>query len=720
MRKPARRSLAAARARSQAWLQAWPRAKTVVIEVEADARLLAQPWAEVWTRAESKARAEAEARSKACAKKRLGTKRLGAKRLAQRARAQVGRASQVDSWRQIEEEEEAEMWSECSSSSSSSSSGTRTGTETETETLAEAEARWEVEMEALALAGAWGWARSRARTQGEKVPSALADLGNIRLVLSSLNHYGVAHRLWHRSLDRKDEYSCIIHLVAPITRLPLELLRHIFLIIIDEANHPPLGLMLVCKHWHAIVTRIWASLNLGTRTPIDAVTTKLKRSQWLLDVVVDTDSDRGNFTPSDGAFEAIFAALESSSRWRSLVVKSFPGQADLPEFIVNRHLQQCSNTTMSRFTTFKITSACETSPLLHGLLGILGKTASPELTTVEINSPNVISFLTPAYPSLFHSIKVLSLDSAGIRNPVNLLPHLHRLESFTASHISFPIYPNHVELPFIHTLRHLSLKAASIQWMSDRTFYALEDCTLIFPLHRHVLHTFSTNLPNCTHLTFQGSPLNILHNISAHNLNRLSVTHSSPFNRRGDQQLIQLSQSQPALKTLHIGIEATNQAWVNALAFMPGLEELVIHSARPSSLGAKVFQSFVVRPVNSNNSGATLTPGQSALPLCPLLRRLGLKYERWLRPTEQFTLIPVFTLIIQSRHHLNPSLESFNLWMRSNQKDPLELMGTSGVNPNGFRHLELSISMLTISDIWSPPVSPLWMSRLNLVDLPDL
>ena len=708
MRKPARRSLAAARAWSQAWLQAWPRAKAVVIEVEAHARRFAQPWAEVWTPAETKARAEVVARTKACAT--LGAKKLAqlarraqwarraqraqraqrAAQRAQRAQALVGWASQADSWRQIEEEEEAEMWSECSSSSLSSSlssSSSGTGTETETETLAEAEARGEVEIEALALAGAWGWARSRARTQGEKAPSALVDLGKIRLILSSLNHSGVAHRLWYRSLDRKDEYSSIIHFIAPITRLPLELLQQIFLIIIDEGSGSPLGLILVCKHWRAIVTRMWASLNLGTRTPIDTVTSKLERSQWLLDVVVDTDTDRGDFTPSDGTFEAIFAAIKFSARWRSLVVKSFPGQADLPEDIVNHRLQQCSNTTMARFTTLKIASACEPSPLLHGLLRILGTAASSELTMVEINSPNVISFLAPAYPSLFHSIKVLSLDTAGTHNPVDLLPHLHRLESFTASHISFPTYPDDVELPFIHTLRHLSLKAASIQWMSDRTFYALEDCTLIFPLQRHVLHTFSANLPNCTHLTFQGSPLNILRNISAHNLNHLSVTHSSQFNRRGDQQLVQLAQSRPTPNILHIGIEATNQAWVNALALMPNLEELVIHSARPSSLGAKVFWSLVVLPIPSNNVGATSTPGQPGAPLCPLLQRFGVRYDRWLRPSEKFNSIRAFVSIIGSRHFSNCSLKSFRLWLRSDQEQPLELFRQSQLSAEALQHL---------------------------------
>ena len=572
----------------------------------------------------------------------------------------------------------------------------RAGAEARAEARARREARVEVSAlaEALALAGAGAWARGEARARGEALPAALEDSSTIRDILSDLNRDGVARDLWHGSPESRDEYSCLIHFISPITRLPLELLHQILLIIIDddETSGPPSVLMLVCKHWHTIVTSIWASLNLGTRTPIDAVKSKLEQSQWLLDIVVDTDSDRGDFTPLDSPFDAIFAAIEASSRWRSLVVKSFPAPAALPEDLVNRRLQRCSNATMSRFTTLKIESACRASPLLNGLLHILGTTASSELTAVEINSPNVISFLAPTYPSMFRSVKVLSLDTQGIPNPVDLLPHLHQLESFTASHISFPTYHNDVDLPFIHSLRHLRLRAASIQWMSGRTFHILEDCTLIFPLHHHVLHTFNTTLPNCKRLTFQGSPLNILYNISANKLTHLSVTCPGGFNGRGNQQLAQLScqvlgQRRLAPKILHISINATNQAWVNALAFMSHLEELVIHNARPCSLGAKVFQSLVVQRGHTSNSGATSTPRESCAPLCPSLRRFGLKYDRWLRPSERFDLIPVFKSIIQSRKQSDYSLKRFGLWTGSGQKYPLELIEGSQMSAKAFDRL---------------------------------
>ena len=655
---------------SQAWLEAWPQAKTVAMGEKVKVAQFEQPGTWMWTRAEAAAWVKAElmaAKAEAAAAATRAEMWAKVTALMEGKKDGVNEAAALasDMWKQGKEQRK--MWSE---------------------TRAEAKAKAEAE----ALAEVWAASVRGEPQMGDNVPSmpsGLAD-SSTRDILASLNRYGVANALWHYSPETRDEYSCIIHFIAPITRLPFELLLQIFLIIIDGTRGPPSALMLVCKRWHAIVTSIWASLNLGTTTPIDAVQSKLERSQWLLDIVVDTDSDRGDFTPSDSAFEAIFAAIEATPRWRSLVVESFPARADLPEDLVNRHLQQSSDATMSRFTTFRIKSACETSPLLDGLLRILGTRASSELTTVEANSENVISFLTSLYPSIFHSVKVLSLDALGMRDPVDLLPHLHQLESFTASHLHLPTYHNDTDLPFVHRLRHLRLKSVSIQWMSGRTFDALENCTLIFPHCQQVLPVFSTTLPNCNHLTFRGYPLEILGGISSHKLSHLSVACSGSFNRRGSRQLVWLSQvakDQLAPKILHISTAATSEAWINALDLMSDLEELVVHNAQPSSLGAKVFQSLTFHSGHASNLGVTSAPGEVVAPLCPSLRRFGLKYDRWLRRSERFDLIPVFMSIIRTRQHSNHSLESFSLWTTTHQKDPLELIERSQISVEGFKRL---------------------------------
>ena len=493
-----------------------------------------------------------------------------------------------------------------------------------------------------------------------------------------------AHHLW----PHRQKYWWLIQIIVPITRLPQELLHQILLNIIDNASNSPLVLMRVCKHWYTIVTGIWASLKLGTRTSKDTVTRKLKRNQWLLDVLVDTQIDRGHFTPSKGAHQGIFAAMEAASRWRSLVLETFPPQADLPDYLVNRGLQKCTNAVMSRMKTFKVKVPCERSPLLDHILRVLGTSASEELTTVEINSANVISFLVPAYSSIFRSVTTLSLDAPGLSNPADLLPHLHQLESLTASHLPLPVYHDDADLPFIHTLRHLTLKAVSIQWMNGRTFHVLESCTLTFPLHRHLLHTFCSTLPNCKDFSFEGYPLDILRGVSAHKLTHLSVVSPSSCKQRGTRQLAQFSsqalqESQLALRILHISIEATGEAWIKALTFMSNLEELVIHNAQPSSLGVKVLQSLVVHPAHANDPGATATPGAWNTPVCPSLKRFGLRYRRWLRPSEHFDLIPDIMSIIRTRGESMFFLQSFRIWARSDQKEPLELMDVSWMSDEG-------------------------------------
>jgi len=539
------------------------------------------------------------------------------------------------------------------------------------------------------------------------------------------------HHVLARGLWRHSKHFWLIHFIAPVTRLPPELLQSILSTIIDDASDSPLVLMLVCKHWYTIVTGIWAPLKLGTRTPKDTVTRMLERNQSLLDIFLDTEIDRGDFTLSGGAYEAIFAAFEAISRWRSLVVESFPGQADLPEHLVDSGLQRCSNATTSQLETFKVKCACEMSPLLDRLLRILGTRASPKLTTVEMNSESVISFLVPAYSPIFRSVKVLFLDSSGTHDPVDLLPHLHQLEEFTASHLSLPVYGHDTDLPPVNTLRRLTLRAVSIQWMSGRIFPVLESCALIFPLHRHVLHTFSTTLPNCKHLTFRGYPLDILDGVSAHNIVHLSVTSSGSFNGRGARQLdsycrLVLGESRLAPRILHISIEATSQAWMNALTLMPYLEELVIGNARPSSLRAKGLQSLIAQPVHTSDAGTKSTPEKWGAPSCPSLRRFGLKYDRWLRPSERFDLIPDCVSIILSRERLNCSLQSFWVWMGSDQEDPLELIEQSRislkrierlVNKSGINEQDVwvLVNMRLIEVIFRPPREPFNASSLLLL-----
>ena len=510
----------------------------------------------------------------------------------------------------------------------------------------------------------------------------------------ALSGYEEAERnQWPRC---RQDYWWLMRIISPITRLPPELLEEILLIVIDNDNDSPLLLMQVCKNWYKSLTGIWVPLKLGTATSKDVIKRKLEGNQWLLDILIDTEIDRGHFSPRSDAYQAIYAAMQAASRWRSLVVETFPVQTDSPEDLVNRGLHQCSYPVMSRLQVLIIKCPCEMSPLLERLLRILGNAAGGELTTVTINSGVVISFLVLNYSSIFRSVTVLSLDTPGLRNPVDLLPHLHQLEELAASHLPLPVYPDDVDLPFVHTLRLLTLRAVSIQWMSGKTFHVLENCTILFPLHRHVLYTFRTTLPTCKHWSFEGYPLDILSGVSLHKLTHLSVKCSASSKPQGNQQLAlfssqALQKGRLAPRILYISIEAMNEAWTKAFASMSHLEELVIDNAQPSSIGVKALQTLVILPAPANIMDTT---AEWNTPACPLLKRFGLRYRRWLRPSEHFDLIPVFMSIIWSRKRSHCSLKSFRIWGSNGQNDPLELIDGLQISAEGFECLA-NVSAMT-------------------------
>ena len=163
---------------------------------------------------------------------------------------------------------------------------------------------------------------------------------------------------------------------------------------------------------------------------------------------------------------------------------------------------------------------------------------------------------------------------------------------------------------------------------------------------------------------------------------------------------------------LHISVEATDQAWINALSFMSTLEELIIDSAGPASLGGKVLQSLIIwRNLR----------GQRA-PLCPSLKRLGLKYRRWLRRTERFSLIPDLVYFIKSRERSNYALESLSICMASNQEDPLELIEESRMSPKGLQRLakesgitgEEFVELVTTELVQIALKSVIGLSKLNI------
>jgi len=276
--------------------------------------------------------------------------------------------------------------------------------------------------------------------------------------------------------------------------------------------------------------------------------------------------------------------------------------------------------------------------------------------------------------------KVLCLDTPGMTEPADLLPHLKQLETFTASQLCLSACPLDVDLPLVHTLSQLNLKGVSIQWMAGRTFHALKSCTLILPTHHHPIHTLGTLLPSCEDLTFDGQPLKALEGSSVNMVTCLSVRGQGYNKKYGNQDLVsicKLGSSALALMSLQISVTASSQAWIEALASMPNLEELLLTNLLPTSIHGRFLETLIPRPPPEDDWNTSLAVGEWHTTLCPSLKEFGLWYTRWLQPTEEFDLAPTIMAIDWSIKRLTGSLETFHIRFTDDQKEPLKLGGYS-------------------------------------------
>jgi hypothetical protein len=306
---------------------------------------------------------------------------------------------------------------------------------------------------------------------------------------------------------------------------------------------------------------------------------------------------------------------------------------------------------MLRLETFKIFAKCDQSPLLERLLQAVAATTQNQLDIVQVHCPAAVELLShPRHAALFRSIRMLDVEAKGGNSLADLLPHLVQIEDFRASHLRLPTYPLERLLPFVHTIRHLQLKAVSIQWMSGRVFDVLESCTILLPLNHRTLPTQGINLPVCKELTLRCYPLQTLRAFSFPALDCLEVGCQNLDKRRGDAQLAPLWMVDGVsnLRILRLSIEANERALVRMLSFMPVLENLTLDLAGPSSLGEGFFADLMAEPFQEQYWDL-LPIGSWRSTCCPALVVLELKYGRWLRLPEEFKLAAVLAALVWTR-----------------------------------------------------------------------
>ena len=433
--------------------------------------------------------------------------------------------------------------------------------------------------------------------------------------------------------------------------IPVEILSEIFLYTVQADPRSRTNLMRVCRHWHDIM--LFTPGIHSRRLSIYKWTDNIERFErrWLLDVNVDIrvgDHDWMLFNPVK-FYTCFTAAAEAASRWRSLVLDSFPRPGEYKDLQIMHPLLHLES--------FKLAASCDLGNFLKPLITTITTTVTPRFIVMEVFRPDAALLLVqPVHFRIFSSLKTLKLICRRMQNPVDILPSLHNLEIFEAHHISLPIYPPAVDLPLTQILRVLHLKSVSVQWIAGRTFPALKECSIIFPHHADAIQ--SVHMPSCSFLKYDSNNLRTLEHFHHPPLARLEIKCGQWRTWRGTLQLVAMHRifAAQSLTCIRLEIKCSERLLSYMLRLVPALEELWMGLSSPHALSSAFFLAFAAGGRNASAG----PPGQTVLPLCRKLRKLHLHYKRWSRGAERNGLIPTFGAIVAS-HPIEEQMISFRL-----------------------------------------------------------
>jgi len=473
--------------------------------------------------------------------------------------------------------------------------------------------------------------------------------------------------------------------------IPVEILSEIFLLAVQEQPRCRERLMIVCRRWHAILLStpgIHSQLTIRKATQKEVVQAFILGRKSRLHVVVDMNDEKDGSDFNAETFYACFmAAAQAASRWSSFNIISPPPCGEYTGLQISQPLMHLES--------FKV--ACGFDGFIDPLMTALGRCGSPSLSTIHLEDPTAVLYLVqPACLHITQSLTTLKVMlSKRMDNPVDILPHLHRLQHFEARNLCLQFYPSGASLPLTDTLSHLFLKSVSVQWMVGHVFPALEECEVIFPRHADLIQGLQpVTMPSCVIFRYYSNDLHPLAQFHLPSLRALDVECGQWNVWRGNPHLVALcpvvAARAKSLTELHLHVECSEQLLLYMLSLIPALTVLRLELARPNALSTTFFQAFIVREPNADGaSDMVRPPGQATTPLCPSLGSLYLDYRRWLRGPDQKALIEAFGHIVASRY---PN-RLFMLWLGVDQAQRWSIGGPSNSLSSGIGDLILGISV---------------------------
>ncbi len=458
--------------------------------------------------------------------------------------------------------------------------------------------------------------------------------------------------------------------------------------------------MRVCRHWHDIILStpgLHSQLTIRRATQKEVVQAFIQERKTRLGVVVDMN-DEGDGSDFDAEnFHACFmAAIQAASRWSSLNLISPPPHGEYKDLQILQPLTHLQS----------INLACGFAEFVEPLVTAIIRNAPPNLTAMVLADPAaVLCLVQPACSHIYHSLTILKIQLLKrLDSPVDILPHLQRLQTLEAVRLCLPFYPSDSPLPLINTLRFLYLKSVSVQWMAGHVFPALEKCRVIFPHHTDTIHVSKPiTMPSCFFLLYHSNDLHPLTQFRLPSLDALDVKNAQWNVWRGNPQLVSLcpivAATPQCLTLLRLDVRCSEQLLVYMLQLAPVLEELWLGLAHPNALSKTFFQAFIVRESNANGVSEMVGPSRTVASLSPSLKSLHLHYRRWMRGPDKKSLVVAFSDIVGSRKPETKSSFSLKLSFDEVPEESHWTIGKPVRKIHNLKHGDLILGISTPSSI---------------------
>lgn len=455
----------------------------------------------------------------------------------------------------------------------------------------------------------------------------------------------------------RSNYELARSLVTPIYRLPEEIFIQIMLLgyeMVPYNHYSYYTLLAVCRQWNNWLCRIptiWCAIYLRMWTDSEYVQTFLTRSKDRPINVFIEISDLLTISPEDiEPYKALGMTAESADR--------------LKELTIYRDREQ--DIRVSRFL----------SPNIANYLSKIFNTAK-RLTMLSLHEARSAAclLLQPNHSAIWRGLRLLNIEFNTVYDgpSLDILPHLSIIETLYLSWVPLPEYDLSTPLPLVQTLLTLHITGVSIQWMAGREFTNLQRCYIWYPLNNHAVLTKPTILPVCYKLCYFARSLANVKGFVAPYIQRISL--KTRCLRVQDVIEIMLLADLPirreSLTCLSLRVGRPTQDLSSTLEMLPALSKLQIRLAHPQTLGWKFFFAFIMGPCKGMVNGKhckdwwcmvlRCISEEHRAAICPGLKRLNIRYERWLRSTETDRVMPIFWAIVHSRRVANNPLEELQV-----------------------------------------------------------